>query len=320
MNYDNFKEQFCSKVKAALEAEGYAVLEKVVLKTNGRHLDSLIVSPPDSKVSPTIYVEPYYDGYLAGGTLEEAVNYAVRTIMVHCRTELKIPELNRQTAMENLYAIVVNADLNKEMLSECPHRLLAEDLAIVPRFRVDVPDGSGSFLVKHEMLPRLQMTKDEVINVALNNSKQQQFELKSMSDMLRDMFTGAEEPIPDEMLEEMFPNEDIGMYVLTNTEKVNGAVVLACKDLLSNAMEQIGDCFILPSSLHEVILVKKSMGHALEELEAMVKEVNRTQVAPEEILSNHVYEINPLTKKLQIAKGKEIVEKTDLQKRMTLCM
>lgn len=54
--------------------------------------------------------------------------------------------------------------------------------------------------------------------------------------------------------------------------------------------EKIGsNFFILPSSLHEVLIVPASKNMDLSELEDMVREVNATQVAPPDKLSDSVY-------------------------------
>ena len=49
-----------------------------------------------------------------------------------------------------------------------------------------------------------------------------------------------------------------------------------------------GDYYVLPSSIHETLIVPDTGLHDVNELEAMVKEVNETQVAPDEILSDKV--------------------------------
>jgi len=48
------------------------------------------------------------------------------------------------------------------------------------------------------------------------------------------------------------------------------------------------DIYILPSSIHEVIVVSSIIKSA-EDLALMVKDINRTELKPEEILSDHVY-------------------------------
>ena len=46
---------------------------------------------------------------------------------------------------------------------------------------------------------------------------------------------------------------------------------------------------MLPSSIHEVIITPDRHQFSYEELSAMVKEINETQVEAEEVLSDHAY-------------------------------
>ena len=91
------------------------------------------------------------------------------------------------------------------------------------------------------------------------------------------------------------------MYVLTNTAKIDGATVI----LYSNLLQEIGEAtqsrfFILPNSIHEVILMKDS-GENVKELRRVVMEINRTQVAPEDVLSDEVYSYDYIEQKLAMA-------------------
>lgn len=79
------------------------------------------------------------------------------------------------------------------------------------------------------------------------------------------------------------------MTVLTTREQVNGAGVIFCDEVLRKIREKIGNFFVLPSSVHEVLVVPVSEGIDRTELEEMVKAVNRDEVAPEDRLSDQVY-------------------------------
>ena len=76
----------------------------------------------------------------------------------------------------------------------------------------------------------------------------------------------------------------------TNDTKVNGASEILRDDIRQEIADKIGDFFVLPSSIHETLIIPKSAGMDRKELEQMVQEVNQTQVLPEERLSDHVYE------------------------------
>ena len=84
--------------------------------------------------------------------------------------------------------------------------------------------------------------------------------------------------------------QDEMMYVATVPDKNSGAGVLAYQDFMDQAAEKLGgDFYILPSSIHEILLVPDNGEKAADELRAMVKEVNATQVRPEEKLTDNVY-------------------------------
>lgn len=81
------------------------------------------------------------------------------------------------------------------------------------------------------------------------------------------------------------------MYVLTNDTKVNGATAILNDDIRQEIAEKVG-WDMLPSSIHETLIILKDSGMEFKELEQMVQEVNQTQVALGERLSDHVYEYN----------------------------
>ena len=80
------------------------------------------------------------------------------------------------------------------------------------------------------------------------------------------------------------------MFVLTNDTKVNGAAAILNDDIRQEIAEKVGDFYMLPSSIHETLIIPKDAGMEFKELEQMVQEVNQTQVAPGERLSDQVYE------------------------------
>ena len=89
-------------------------------------------------------------------------------------------------------------------------------------------------------------------------------------------------------MDEMPQNEM--MYVATVPDKISGAGVIAYQNFMDEAAERLGgDFFILPSSLHEVLLVRDDGEVNYRDLKAMVEEVNAMQVSPEEKLTDNVY-------------------------------
>ena len=101
---------------------------------------------------------------------------------------------------------------------------------------------------------------------------------------------------------------DEQMYVASVPDKIHGAGVLAYQDFMDQAAERAGgDFFILPSSIHEVLIVPDNGNMSLSDLEAMVKEVNATQVAPEDKLTDSVYHYDSQAKIFEL--GEKFVER-----------
>ena len=85
--------------------------------------------------------------------------------------------------------------------------------------------------------------------------------------------------------------EEEAMYVLTNVGKYNGAAAILDEKLMEQISEKFQEGFyIIPSSIHETLIVPKSQPLTITYLENMVSEINATEVSPEEMLSNHIYE------------------------------
>ena len=100
-----------------------------------------------------------------------------------------------------------------------------------------------------------------------------------MADLLKDM-------LPDDADSEALQP----MYILSNSGKVNGATCILYDGLLSQIAERLkSDFILLPSSIHEVILVPVDQCEELCTFSSMVAEVNETQLTDEEILSDHAY-------------------------------
>ena len=105
-----------------------------------------------------------------------------------------------------------------------------------------------------------------------------------MSDVLDELF--ATEPV-DWLCDDFSP---IPMYVLTNACKLHGSACILYEDLLVLISQKINnDFYIIPSSIHEVLLIPAENATSYDELSSMVREINSTQVSREEILSDHVY-------------------------------
>lgn len=182
---------------------------------------------------------------------------------------------------ENLIPVVVNTEVSKELFLEknILHRDIM-DLSIVLRYKAD----GGSILVSKDFLQHINMTEDEAFEFATKNALQESYSIKNIQDILIEMI-GADS-FPEEL-----PEPELPMIVVTNKEKLNGAVGLFVNEELRKAVhDKIGDFFIIPSSIHECIVVPASEDSS-DAIKSIISEVNATQVSPEDKLSDTLYEV-----------------------------
>ena len=310
MDYENFKEQFVEDVRDRLYEQGAEVDLSVhtVNKLNESY-EAITVTPEGSNIGVNIGIDKFYDAIENGKSYDEVVDKAVEVINngINQRPEIDIASRSDYSQMKEKLAMeVVSAEANKEMLETVPHQNI-EDMAVVYRFVLSSDDdGRASILVTNQLLDSMGVTPEQLHADAMENAPQiKPVEIKGMSEVMAEMM-GVEQA----ELMGIFPvaPEDEQMYVATVPDKVHGAGVLAYQDFMDKAAEKAGgDFFILPSSIHEILIVPDNGKMNLKDLEAMVKEVNATQVSPADKLTDSVYHYDSKAKIFEL--GEKFVER-----------
>lgn len=289
MKIEKFADEVLWEVKKKTGGVFSVQITKAV-KNNGVKLAGISASDTGTNVRPCIYLNGYYEGYIDGKVnVSEAAEDVYRQIIGHmddfrginlegfCRWE---------TARDNIYAKLVNAEMNKELLEDVPHREFL-DLAAVYYAKVEEEGrdgGSASILINNSHMEMWQEEENSLYRVAVKNMRTDGKPLfEDMRAVMRGMLaggTGSAENVPSLG----------GIYVLTNRHKLFGAAELLDGDTLKGIGDKLGgDFIVLPSSIHETVIVPKKEGYVYTELAGMVREINETQVAEEERLSDHVY-------------------------------
>ncbi len=289
MVYQEFKQHIIHTLQKELGNNTKIDISDII-KNNGIHLDGLTILSEASNCSPTIYLNHYFEQFAHGRPLPKIC----QEILKVCRETLPCSNIDvsfftdYDRMKSNLICKLIHYEKNKELLSDIPHfRFL--DLAIVfcCLMQSDFP-GNGTILIKKSHLDFWNITPDDLYAHALKNTPlllpQHLF---GISDILSELCTIQNMDLSD--IEKEASN-NCPMFILTNTSRVNGAVCMLYPNLLAKIAKHFGsDLFILPSSIHEVILIPADKKTTCEDLSRMVREVNGSQLAPEEILSDHAY-------------------------------
>jgi hypothetical protein len=285
MNMNTFADKVKRGVTMKLEEDATVTVQKVI-KNNGIVLHGLSIMKKDKQVSPTIYLESFLQQYEEGMLLSQIVRQILEMY------EEGMPKLNMdlnffldfERVKNRISYKIVNAERNRELLKQIPH-IVFLDLAICffyPYFHKML--GNGSILIYNNHVDLWKTSCSDLYALAkVNTPKIFQPEYLSMKDLL---VSYAE--LPEAAGKEFCL--DVNMCVLSNKQRYLGAACMIYPTVLQQISRSFDkDFYVLPSSIHEVILLPGSVGGNHNELRAMVKEVNRTQLEPSEILSDSVY-------------------------------
>lgn len=273
-SYCEFKETLKEMVEEMVEDQNLKVRLDCVAKNNDHGRDVLIIYGESLSAAPSIGLEGLYQYYTECEEMDLVMG-VVQDILAkefNCGL-LKIIKL-WELARERIGIKLVNHELNENRLQELPHKQVL-DLDMVCYINLFDQEDRASVEVKYSLLDMWKISEQELWGVAMENYSREKHVLRNMSNIMAEIVEDNVEESP--------------MYVLTNESKVFGAVAMLDREMLKKFASGHGDIIILPSSIHEVILVPASELPDNTYIKEMIREINNTNVDPEEQLSNNYY-------------------------------
>ena len=291
MDYESFKKEFTEDIKEKLYEMGYGDVDIKInnIKKVNRDYEAMNVVPEGGVMGVSFNLEEIFTKFEQSGdydsVLKNTTSFVANGIDTAPKTD--IDNLLNYEEMKNKLSIeVISAEANKELLLNIPHDRI-EDLAAVYRFVLKSEStGKASILISNEMMQKMGITHEQLKNDALYNAP-----------IIRPaVIKGMNEVIKELMGKEAYElangtgNVEESVYVATVPDKDSGAGVLSYQNFMVQAAERVGgDFFILPSSIHEILIVKDDGEMKAELLRNMVQQINRTELMPEDKLSDNVY-------------------------------
>lgn len=275
------------KLKNELKKIGYELIE--IQKLNGMNRTG--ITPIQKKeVNPIVYIDDIIQKYTND---EVSLSAAMKEIsnIYNSSTEnqprIDISQLNKEFILKNINPCLVNYGKNKGLLKGVVHRKVL-DLALTYRVCLESETETENGVVptakiSKELAEKYNLSEEELFFSSLKVIEKEKT-IDSMMKYVSKVF-GFE-------ADEDKADEDEIMYILSNKKKLFGAAQIINESALKDFHKKYGDYYVLPSSIHEVILLPKKfaptddVGYLVE----MVKEVNETRVQEDEVLSESVYE------------------------------
>lgn len=293
MNYDEFKDFVVNELSCILKGMGKVCTTQFtdVKKTNAVY-EGLVYRDENVSVnvSPTINVTKLYEDYQQGASESKIVD-SLKYFVEHGNVEGdEIKKLGDWEAVKsNVFLAILNKERNLEMLEDTVYYDFL-DFVVICKILVNMKESAngksinGSVLVKDSLLSLYGIAKEELFKTAYGNTKNiLQFEIRDMFDIIKQTKGG------DMDIDMSLMGEDI-MKVIFTKDMIYGSSAMLYNDIFDEiAKSYHSNLVILPSSLHELIVIPAVENNDYEFINGMIHEVNEEQLAPEDFLSDHAY-------------------------------
>ena len=287
MDFKEFVNKLEQDLKDAMAdiSPGATVDVRSVEKLQEGSYTGITISPAGGNVGMNLNANQLFDQMQDGQSYEGVLAVAVSTAErgLHDMPAVDVSELmNYEAAKKYLCFDVVGSDRNADMLEKVPHTD-KENISMVYRLQLDsTENGAATVLITNAMMEQFGVTKEQLHADAMENAQEiRPADFRTMAAVMAEMMG-----MPEEMMADMAPP----MYVATNQDKVQGAAVMFYPDFMDQAAKELGgDIFILPSSVHEVLILPDDGNMNAQELMEMVTSINASEVSPEDRLTDSVY-------------------------------
>jgi hypothetical protein len=310
LSFDQFVELLKKDVKR-LVGEEYCVTVNCVMKVN-QELQGLNIRHKDAAVSPSVYLEDYYQEYQQGKVITKIADEIIeisknRKMNVDAITE---DIRNYEWVKSKLRVKLINFEKNFKMLQTIPHERIL-DLAVVPYVLLSKGEEIMSVTISNKIMDFWGISTEKILSQAKDNTLTlEPVVVEKMTDfiynmILKDLNNTDESDRDDQeaMITSLLKsdNEQNVMYILTNQNNRYGAFAAFQPDRLSGLADRLGveKLLILPSSIHELLAIP-GCSLMVEKLKEMVYSINRSEVSEEEFLSDGVYEYDRIINQLSI--------------------
>ena len=292
-------EKFTKKLVEELEdfyGESVTIHRHDILKANDTKYHAIVVRRKGEDAGMTLCIEPLYEKYRRGVSVEDVVEEILGTIkeqpdMSHFNSEYVEQILKNYDFMKsNMIIKLLNKERNVEYLKGKLHFEILDMAATFYSVVCEKDEVMGLMAIPQVIYEGWGVSKGELFRDVLESMQEKNPPVFLSLTEVVDRMTGnsfSQYMNPPEL------PEDKQAYVLTNKTNNNGATSVLFPGQLMKMAEQlcVDELVLLPSSLHEMIVIPRIKGKEsyYQEFRDMVAEVNQTCVEPMDFLSDNIY-------------------------------
>ena len=308
LTYEQFKDTIIDEILTFLPEEysDCTVSIEKTLKNNGMLMDGLLIKSDKFNVSPNIYLNGLYEEYESGrpikSILRTIANIRVNSNYRHNVDPEKILNFNNVRDFVNI--TLVNYERNRDLLKDRPHRRIM-DLAVIYYvdvvgsgiMKVNIP-GSLSMAITNDLMTNYDLTEEMLFKIAMRNMcDQKDYEMRYIHEdviekkaKLVALAENVDERYAIKEVSESFEDWNYDIMYLTNRRHDRGAALMLREDLMEQLAEKLdGSFYIIPSSIHEVIVVSEHAQITEDSMTELLHQMNSEMDDEKEYLSDSIY-------------------------------
>ena len=283
MSKYDFLMQVVENLKKRPEFSGTEIEGNTYIHNNDTERIGILVHQGVENLSPIIYIDRHYEDYQEKKLTIDEIADAV----IHLFESLKqkpaedVLPLDFDSCRDRITFRLISSEQNSKYLSNLPH-IDFLNLAIIFTiiYRI-TEDGVESVRITDEVLDRWKVDVGELMRRAIRNTPRYfPPRCESVLEVLGEYMDCRIDENDDES----------SMLLLSNEQSVYGATAMLYRDEIVRIGEELDeDFYIIPSSVHEVLILPEHCVHEVDEVNSMIRQINREHVIPEDILSDRAY-------------------------------
>lgn len=286
-------ETFANAVRKEIQKKlggGYDISVITNIKNNSTKYTGIMFRRGRKITSPTVYINDLYVQYMENGlSMQEVTEEVIKRYQKTVGAVEEIPHLDveYETCRTRIVYRLVSRERNQEVLQNMPF-IPFLDLAITFHLVIAVNDRyMQSLKIDNTIQKKWQVSVEQLFKEAKKNTERL---LPAEISELKQIAAAYEAPKEFMPEGELSNKENIDMIVVSNELGINGAAAVLYEGVIEKLAEEYEtDLYLLPSSIHEMIVVPAFDRTMYELLGVMVKNINDQYVENEEILSDRVY-------------------------------
>lgn len=302
----------CLRINGIEDAD---VRDAEVIKTNDIRLHGIVIIRKGSLAGVNVYIDDLFMRYEHG----EELTQLMEEVKMRCLSALNttLPPVPNESSfrLENirnrLTVRLLDVRSNRSYMMDRPYIDAGNGLVMVVQVNAEETITSEWMVtVNNSLLESMECTREQLLTAALSNTIRLE---PPVLMRLKDFVFSEEQKNLLEEDDERVREERDSAYLLTNKSRFKGAAVLFYPGVMAKTADVLGcGYYVLPSSMHELIIIPDSFGMSIRSMTDMLHHGNEAYVDEEEFLSDRVFHYDPFDGNLRIASnGREVAERAN---------